>query len=160
MIHNAETVMQDFIDKRIGEGYGILLIPQLFGNQNDYHYLMKYDRENVLVLSDSYDTYVQQYVISQCFAIVGMRYHSNIFSAKMGVPFVAIGYEEKMYGFMERFNLSNYLVRFPKLNKDELNQKWRLLIENYDSYRGFLLNMRKEWRDLAGRTIHMVLAYL
>ena len=41
-------------------------------------------------MDDMHDCYFQQYIISLIKAVVGMRYHSNIFSAKMGTPFVSV----------------------------------------------------------------------
>ena len=44
------------------------------------------------------------------YAIIGMRYHSNIFSAKAGTPFISISYEQKMAGFMNKMNLEKYCI--------------------------------------------------
>ena len=62
-------------------GVGVILIPQLFGEQNDSNYLMGYQEicPDVFILDDNYDSSFQQYLISKCYAVVGFRYHSNIF---------------------------------------------------------------------------------
>jgi colanic acid/amylovoran biosynthesis protein len=140
-----------------GGDCGVLLIPQLFGNQNDRDYLETYLMPDVFMLSDDYDTYFQQYVISKCYAVVGMRYHSNIFAAKMGVPFIAIGYEEKMYGFMENWRLSDFLIKLPMLDEQLLNDKWQLLNERYADYKAYLDSHRNEWYNLASKTIEAVI---
>lgn len=49
-----------------------------------------FDEDNYFVIcsdDEKYDTYFQQYVIGCMYAVIGMRYHSNIFSAKMGTPY-------------------------------------------------------------------------
>lgn len=66
-----------------------------------------FDEDNYFVIcsdDEKYDTYFQQYVIGCMYAVIGMRYHSNIFSAKMGTPFISISYEQKMQGFMKKWN--------------------------------------------------------
>jgi colanic acid/amylovoran biosynthesis protein len=157
MIADSEKIVRNFIHKLSEKGYGILLIPQLFGNQNDSEYLKQFSETNVFILSDRYDTYFQQYVISKCYAVVGMRYHSNIFAAKMGVPFIAIGYEEKMYGFMENWGLSDFLIRLPFLTEPVLLEKWHSLQDNYETYKNYLKNHRSEWHKLASKTIDAVM---
>ena len=50
---------------------------------NDY--MLDSDTFMIDAFSEERDTYFQQYVIGKLYAVVGMRYHSNIFSAKMGI---------------------------------------------------------------------------
>lgn len=138
-----------FLEYLNHKGYGVLFVPQLFGNQNDRMYLRKFTQENSLILSDMLDTYFQQYIISKCYAVIGMRYHSNIFAAKMGIPFIAIGYEEKMYGFMLDWNLDDYLVMLDEYNYDYLLTKWKMLEINYCTYKSQLVSNREIWRNKA-----------
>jgi colanic acid/amylovoran biosynthesis protein len=152
-----KKTFQAFVKKINAEHYGILLIPQLFGNQNDSEYLTQFESEDTFLLSDEWDTYFQQYIISKCYSLVGMRYHSNIFAAKMGVPFVAIGYEEKMYGFMEEHGLTDYLIKIDDLCEKSLLEKWTKLVDTYPKYRDVLLCKRESWRELAAQTIQCVL---
>lgn len=160
MLRNNENVMQLFIAELQKKGYGILLVPQLFGNQNDSEYLKKFINDNSLILSDEYDAYFQQYVISKCFALVGMRYHSNIFAAKAGIPFIAIGYEEKMYGFMEQWCLSKYLIRIEELTLDNLENRWEILCQNYQDFQKTLIDYRSEWKKRAQVTIESIFTCL
>lgn len=87
----------------------MIFIPQLYGNGNDYDLMSQYvtSSESCYVVkadSDLYDAYFQQFLISKLYMVIGMRYHSNIFSAKMGTPFVSISYEQKMQGFMKKLD--------------------------------------------------------
>lgn len=160
LIKEAEDVMVEFISYLRNQGYGILLIPQLFGNQNDSDYLQSFVAENTMLLDYNYDTYFQQFIISKCFAVVGMRYHSNIFAAKCGVPFIAIGYEEKMEGFMEQWELTDYLIRIEELKFDELLVKWSNLILQQDKYRNILRGNREIWREKAKQTLETIMSCL
>ena len=77
---------KQFISLLHEKGYGVLFIPQLFGNQDDLHYMDQFSGENTFTMTDEQDSEFQQYIISKLSAVVGMRYHSNIFAAKMGTP--------------------------------------------------------------------------
>lgn len=93
-----------------------------------------------VIHSDIYDTYFQQYVIGKLYAVVGMRYHSNIFSAKMGTPFVSISYEQKMKGFMEKMGLPQYCIPVESLTESELKSKFNDMISAYEEYKNLLEN--------------------
>ncbi len=156
LLERIETTARKMILSLTERGYGVLLIPQLFGNQNDYNYLQAFSRDGVHVMSDQHDTYVQQYVISRLYAVIGMRYHSNIFAAKMGTPFVAVVYEEKMGGFLELAGLSDYGLSLNELSFESLNDKFRILENHYDELRTSLKESLPEWRSRARRTVDLL----
>ena len=153
---NIETTIGKFIDYLAQNNVGVILIPQLFLFQNDKDILRKYMRSNTCILSDEYDTYFQQYIISKLYAVVGMRYHCNIFAAKVGTPFIAISYEEKMQGFMETWELDNYLINISELSEKKLLEKWQELSDSYKTYKEILIQHREQWRRLAGMTMESV----
>lgn len=142
--------MLKFIEHLSKNQYNVLLIPQLFGNQNDSRFLRKFAvNENVFVMDEHKDAYFQQYVISKVHAVIGMRYHCNIFAAKMHIPFIAISYEEKMDGFLDIAGLSNYSVPVLDVSMKLLVQKFRQLEENYDTYQDHLREQTPKWREKA-----------
>lgn len=159
LLAKNEDTIEAFIDQLIKQGYGILLIPQLFGSQDDATYLTRYYRKGVFILSNTYDTYIQQYIVSRCFALIGMRYHSNIFAAKAGVPFIAIGYEDKMFGFMQQWELIDYLLYIDHLSLDILCSKWNQLVCNHERYKYKLKKLRKIWQKKAQITVDAILNY-
>ena len=110
--------------------------------------------------SDIYDTYFQQYVIGKLYAVVGMRYHSNIFSAKMGTPFVSISYEQKMKGFMEKMGLSQYCIPVESLTESELKSKFNDMISAYEEYKNLLENKHEEMLKQAYSSTEAVLKIL
>lgn len=126
---------EGFIEYLLKNNYSIVFIPQLFGNASDREYMTKFSRENCFVVDDLHDCYFQQYLISKLYAVVGMRYHSNIFSAKMGTPFLSIAYEQKMAGFMERVGLNEYCLPIENLSEKELISGFNELENNYISYK-------------------------
>ncbi|MBO4845825.1 MAG: polysaccharide pyruvyl transferase family protein [Lachnospiraceae bacterium] len=145
---NLKTTFDRFIGKRISEGYGIVFIPQLYGAGNDESLMNQFmvDDKTFIIKSDveDYDSYFQQYVISKLFAVVGMRYHSNIFSAKVGTPFISVSYEQKMKGFMESIECSQYCIDLERLSPNVLEKRFQDLLENYQSYKKYLYE-KHDW---------------
>ena len=96
LVYRINTTFQKFIKYLYERKIGILFIPQLFGKENDYTYMHSFLEKNcyILPVKEEYDCYFQQYVIENLDYVVGMRYHSNIFSAKMGIPFISIQYSD------------------------------------------------------------------
>lgn len=165
---NIETKIIDiftkFIDKRIKEGYGILFIPQLYGTGNDKKIMSNFMKEqHTFMLTDSddeYDTYFQQFVISKLYAVIGMRYHSNIFSAKMGVPFVSISYEQKMQGFMEMIGLERYCINLESLCFEKLEETFSVLDKQYSIYRETLYKLHETMKNKAYRATECLVRLL
>lgn len=119
------------------EQYGVIFIPQLFGEQNDKKLMESYAKsfDNTFVMDDKHDCYFQQYVIGKLYAIVGMRYHSNIFSVKMGTPFLSISYEQKMRGFVQKIGMEELCLQVDDLNEEILCKKFEYLMEHYMDYK-------------------------
>lgn len=139
----------DWLGKK---GFGILLIPQLFGNQNDRKYLETLQTENTFLLSDEYDAYFQQHVISKLYAVIGMRYHSNIFAAKMGVPFIPVIYEEKMEGFVVNAEWQSASVNLKDLSADRIKNRFIWLEEHYNELGAALKEKHIFWKHQAEQT--------
>lgn len=142
IINSISPAFKQFISCKVSQGYGIVFIPQLYGTGNDTalmnEYMLSEHTFMVEAQSDEYDSYFQQYLIGRLYAVVGMRYHSNIFSAKMQTPFVSVSYEQKMKGFMESIGLTDYCIDLADLSFDLLNQKFDSLENNYDKYEKLL----------------------
>jgi colanic acid/amylovoran biosynthesis protein len=136
--------------------YGVLFIPQLFGNQNDYNYMNSFSLNNTFTMSDKMNANFQQFIISKLFSVVGMRYHSNIFSAKMGTPFIAVVYEEKMQGFIDMSGLENCSIPLDSLSGSALIRKFSYLKNNYTVLKDSLLTKRKHWQNKAADTMRLL----
>ena len=149
---HIKDTFQNFVGMLIKQKYGIVFIPQLYGNGNDTQLMKSFCvSEACFIIPDDnvkYDAYFQQYLISKLYAVIGMRYHSNIFSAKMGTPFISISYEQKMQGFMNKINLEKYCIAIDDLSFKILQDKFEVLCAEYDKYREKLLkehmNMKRE----------------
>ena len=148
-----------FLNKLQNEGYGILFIPQLFGNQNDSDYMNTFSTDKTFMMKDTYDTYFQQYIISKLYAVEGMRYHSNIFSAKVGTPFIPVVYEEKMEGFIDIAGLNDYAISLDELSFEKLEEKFEKLNDNYDDVKAMFRDKLTSWQKQASKTIKLLGEY-
>ena len=153
---NISVAFKKLIKKLSDENYGILFIPQLFGNQNDSNYMNTFSGNNTYLMSDEYDCTFQQFIISKLYAVIGTRYHSNIFAAKMGTPFLSIIYEEKMEGFIKKANLMEYSIELSDLSFELIEEKFRELIMNYFAVKKVLIDKNSEWQKMAERTMNLV----
>lgn len=161
IVQNIYNCFKVFLKELVQQGYGIIFIPQLYGTGNDYMLMCEFvtDEANFFIIQDNddrYDTYFQQYLISQLYAVIGMRYHSNIFSAKMGTPFISVSYEQKMQGFMEKMGLSQYCITLNSLSLESLREKIKLLISNYEQYKTYLKEKHVEMKMESYRTTELV----
>lgn len=161
MVQNIHDSFEAYLKELVDQGYGIVFIPQLYGSGNDYNLMKGYvaEEDNYFVILDNderYDAYFQQYVIGRLYAVIGMRYHSNIFSAKMGTPFISVSYEQKMQGFMEKMNLRQYCIKLDDLSAYALKNKYELLCRNYDEYKIYLNDKHEEMKADACRTTQIV----
>ena len=162
---NIEHTMLEFVKYLSDNGYGVVFIPQLYGTQNDYRLMEKYmvNKDDFFIIpddNDEYDAYFQQYLISRLYAVVGMRYHSNIFAAKVGTPFVSISYEQKMTGFMEKMNLSKYCININQLSFDSLREKFYTMMSNYNDYKKYLIGKHNEMKEESLKTIEIIADFI
>ena len=160
----GERIRKTFLktlEELVEKGYGIVFIPQLYGKGNDYDLMSSYcandDYYVITANDDRYDTYFQQFVISKLYAVIGMRYHSNIFSAKMGTPFISVSYEQKMQGFMEKMELSDYCLKLEDLNPESLLRVFNRLENDYANYRIYLENKHDEMRMESYKTTKILI---
>lgn len=164
LLDNIKSTMSKFSTYLKDKGYGVVFIPQLYGESDDYNLMKKYmfgDSFFIIPANESkYDSYFQQYLISRLYGMVGMRYHSNIFSAKVSTPFVSISYEQKMAGFMEKMGISEYCLSISDLSYDSLIEKFELMISNHDNYKNYLLEKHSAMKTEALKTMDIVSSYI
>lgn len=147
---------EDFIKWLGRKGVGVLLIPQLFGEQNDENYLKGYLFNNCFLLDDKYDSNFQQYIIGELYAVVGLRYHSNIFAAKMGTPFIPVVYEQKMEGFLKDSHMHDIGIGVDDISSGLLIEKYSVIEKDYAERKGILHDKALSWIDKANRTVKKI----
>lgn len=160
LVDSIFSTFTNFIAKMETYNIGVLLIPQLFGEQNDSDALKKFERKNTFLLSEDYDAFEQQYIISKLYCVIGMRYHSNIFAAKASIPFIPIIYEEKMSGFLEKYGLLDYAIDVCELSYDKLLDIYLKLSSNYKLVSNILESYLGIWKKKAQKTERLLLNFL
>lgn len=153
-------VFEMFVSNLVSKGYGVLFIPQLFGDQNDFDYMCKFVTNDCYILNDKYDCNFQQYLISKMYAVVGMRYHSNIFSCKMGIPFISISYEQKMKGFMETAGLQRWCINVKDIEINNLMNTFEQLENEYLDYKETVEAVSIKMQQKASETFGLLEKYL
>lgn len=149
---HIEETFHNFVTFILAKGYAVLFIPQLFGEQNDYNYMKDFEQNECYTVKDTYNCNFQQYLISRLYAVVGMRYHSNIFSCKMGTPFISVSYEQKMKGFMNTVGLDKWCIDIKNLGADVLIDKFGILELEYFDYKKNVERVAVEMRQKAVET--------
>lgn len=114
-------------------GHKIVMLPQLFnhGDYNDINYFRKIANgfNNVIIIDDIYSSDSQQKVISNAEFMIGSRYHSIIFSINNETPFIALAYEKKINGLLEKLDLTDNMIDFSFLNEKNIKKR-NLVLEN------------------------------
>lgn len=137
---------KELVDHLYKNNYAVIFIPQLFGVADDETYMSKFTNDNSFILPTNYDCYFQQFLISKLTAMIGMRYHSNIFSAKMGIPFISISYEQKMRGFMKSTELEKYCIDVKELSSEKLIELFDKMMNNYGIYKANIAKKRDKFQ--------------
>lgn len=153
---NIEKTFKDTIQYLTSNGYGVIFIPQLFGKDNDYDYMNEFMTENCFIIDDEHDCYFQQHIISKLHFVIGMRYHSNIFSAKMKTPFIAIPYEQKMSGFAKMIDMDKYCVDIETLSGENVISKINELEKDYDNVKQHLSDINEDMVNRSYQTTLLV----
>lgn len=107
------------IIKMIGEKYRdyyIVMLPQLFNSTNgDYDFfkeIMSIHKDNkIVVLKENYSSDIQQMIIKNASFVIGARYHSIVFSINQNTPFIALSYEHKIEGLLQKLGFEDNMVK-------------------------------------------------
>lgn len=130
-LNTYKKIMAEAIDFMIEKlKIKVVFIPQLYGKDSDLDLINEIisltnskHKLKIKILNPQYDSTRQQQEISKMSLIIGNRYHSIIFAAKMGTAFVPIYYEHKAKSFVESLGLENLLIDVYKLSKKDLLEK-------------------------------------
>lgn len=155
-----KTAFHQTVEYLTQRQYGVVFIPQLFGESNDYDYLRQFQTDHCFIMDDQHDCYFQQYVISKLHMVIGLRYHSNIFSAKMKTPFISVSYEQKMRGFAQMVGMDNYCMDVNQLSGKALISKVQELEANYDTVKAHLEKENEHIIGESSKTTKLVCNYI
>ncbi len=157
--NRIQVSLQETIEALVSRGYYILLIPQVFSEHSDVPLLEQYrdaDKERILILPENVDSYGQQALMSRLHSVIGMRYHSNIFAAKAGIPFLCISYEHKMKGFMENLGLVDLTLDVEEITSQRIIEKFDYIEHNYTQIKKLLKERIPALQKLSGITTEII----
>lgn len=114
------------------------------------------------IIPIEYDSDIQQIMISKLNYFIGMRYHSLIFSIKMGVPVVAICYEHKATGFLEKVNLKELIVKLEDFCKTPniVFEKIDYINQNSETLKNSINKHLPELKKLSSKGTMLIKKYL
>ncbi len=112
---SLDKIYLEIINFFTNKGIRVILLPQLFGSQNDSKYFIKLcknlpNNQDVELVSDNYSCDIQQSIINNAEFLVGARYHSIVFAIRGEIPFIALSYEHKMEYMLSSLSLDKYAV--------------------------------------------------
>jgi colanic acid/amylovoran biosynthesis protein len=150
--------ISDTLDYLISRGYKLLLIPHLFGEQNDEKLLKNFvTREtDIFILPQQIDAYGQQVLIAKLFAVISMRYHPALFAAKGNVPTICIYYEHKMKGFIEILGRIDLLINVENISYDLIIEKFQYLEKNIEQIKNEIQQKVPELREASKMTLEIL----
>lgn len=118
-----------------------VFIPQVnYLNDNDIEVayavrdkLKTVNQSKVVVIEEDIRPEMIKGLMAEFDCFLGTRMHSNIFSTSMGIPTVAIAYENKTIGIMSELNMSDYILDIETLKKEDIIDKLELCINNREN---------------------------
>ena len=115
-----EKLYKEIIALFLKNGLRVVMLPQLFGSQNDEAYFRElsssFSDSEITVIPAQYECEVQQAIIRNAAMVVGARYHSVVFSMNNHTPFVALSYEHKIYNLLTMAGLEDLAFNLNTLN--------------------------------------------
>lgn len=114
------SIMNDLV-KRYNQ---VVLLPQLFGKQNDAEYFEYLKRkssqqEKIVIIPDHFDSDMQQLIVSKADFVISARYHSIIFAIRNTIPFTALSYEHKVESTLDLLGLKDRSINLMDLLESE-----------------------------------------
>lgn len=151
--YSAETFDQLYFalaESALEKTEQVILMPQLFGRQNDSDYCQaireqfdREDRDRIYVVPEHHSSEVQQALIAGAEMVVGARTHSIVFAIQNLTPFLALSYEPKIKALLDESGLGAYMVDLQGSENVDAESTTRL----FDDIYGRRCEVRKEIAD-------------
>lgn len=107
----------------------VVMLPQTFGSGQKLDDLMifrmiaeKLNDDRIIVLPDCYSSDIQQRIIRGSQFVIGARYHSIVFAINQGVPVIALSYEHKIAGLLQRLDMDESMIDFSNIMSTPQNK--------------------------------------
>jgi len=156
-----DNIYLSIINLFTSKGLNVVLLPQLFGIQNDSRYFERLclqlpNKKNVCIIPADYNCDMQQAVVNKAEFLVGARYHSIVFAIRGNTPFIALSYEHKAKHMLSLLSLDRYAVDLEQvLDQDfssELVEKIEACSHNCETIKQELSLAKNKANDIAQKT--------
>ena len=118
------------------------------------------NNQNIRVLTKDYSPQELKGMIGQMDLFIGTRMHSNIFALSMGIPTIAISYENKTDGIMKMLGMSGYVLDIADLMLDDMISAIKMAVSNRNSIKQELERKIPEIENLALHNAKLVKTFL
>ncbi|MBK7317613.1 polysaccharide pyruvyl transferase CsaB [Candidatus Villigracilis affinis] len=159
------SALDSFLEKHNAQ---IVFIPFQVGEhelENDYTVSvevisMMQNQERTKVLPQAYSPEVVEGLIARCRVVIGMRLHSLVFAASVGVPSVALIYDPKVKNLMKFLGLSDYALDLQTMNVDSLSDTFHYLWADQKQVRASLAEQGQKFKQLVQTNTTLALKLL
>lgn len=132
-IDNFFLSLVDLLEKKWPERK-IVMLPQTYKSEiDDQSYFEKLaaksNNKQIIVVDENQNSDIQQKIIAGSKLVIGARYHSIVFAINNEVPFIALSYEHKMKGLIEKLGMMDYMVEIQDVFDEENEKKYKYAIE-------------------------------
>lgn len=154
-----EGLYKSILDLLLGNDLHVVMLPQLFGTQNDEAYFQNlskgFPESRVTVIPDRYSSEIQQAIIRNAEILVGARYHSVVFSIKNRIPFIALSYEHKISNLLTMAGLHDLMLdlhEIQNLTPESIREKILFVLKNRNAIKKRVAGGHSKVLDIAQRT--------
>ncbi len=154
-LEGYQTELAGCLDDLVEQGYQVLFIPLAYPDDvQESQRVASLMERPAAVLDQDLNSREHLALISRMNFIIGMRLHSLIFAASMGVPFAGISYDPKVDAFLKQFDLDPL-----PLQQEEMQERTGQLI-NDDQLRQRIADASLGLRDRAEENARLALGLL
>lgn len=146
-----------FCDKLIDKDIDILVVPMHYPYDVEYSEMIKVlsKNERIYVLNNKYEVEDIIALLKKATAVIAMRLHALIYSAKANTPILGLIYDPKVTGLIDELSVSEY-VRVEDANPEILFDKFKSLMENLDDRKESIERTNKRQEEMAKKTVHLL----
>jgi|GEM_PF-111574 len=110
------------LDDLIDQGYQVLFIPMSYPDDvEESTRVVNLMEKPATVLAQDLNSRQHLALISRMNFIIGMRLHSLVFAASMGIPFAGISYDPKVDAFLKQFSIKPLPLQYDEM-KEQIQQ--------------------------------------
>jgi colanic acid/amylovoran biosynthesis protein len=115
------------------------------------------DPSGMTVLQEEYNHLEIGYILSQCELLIGTRLHSVILSMRYGTPAIALYYEHKSKGTLDKMQLSDFSFMINEIGSDRMKKVITSVLDGKEEVRQKVLQSMENERNLAMQMVENII---